>query len=810
MFKIKTSTKLAIIIMMIVNACLWTGISLRMMPDPQTTLLESRIRITELIGLNAGVFAQTNRIADFEKVVQSFLEKNQGIESVGVRSRGSDYRFCVGGHKEKWQNDSQASDQTAMDIFANGRQWGTVEILFRAEDPKLGLAHYLSFPNAFVLFVSSLTGLAAWLTFAQTFKYLDPSKVVPGRVRSALDSLSEGLVLLDPNWNIVHCNEAFSSMVAIPADDLFGTPISRFQWISCTGDIATTLPWVTSAYEQKKIIGELMQLEFGGEIQKYHVNSNPIGDGKGKCRGVLISFDNVTLLEKRKQDLAEMIDSLRLSRDEIQSQNEQLRFLASRDPLTTCYNRRSFWEFFEHYWANTQKDLLSLIMVDIDHFKSINDNYGHSKGDDVLRETGALLQHVVGNNGNVCRFGGEELVILLPKLGLDDALAVAEGLHQAFNRCQLAGLSITASIGVSNRKFGAMDSQHLLDQADQCLYVAKRNGRNQIVRFDTIDSASVIEVAENIETVNQDTSALKLSYTTAMALFSALAYHDQSVARHSIQLADVSLMLGRRRLDPSMLYLLEIAALLHEIGRLGSRVPMESEIDLCDMEWRESYLALQKLSCEVCRSALSSRILKQIVFEPNPEEMKQLGLSTKVIADFEECFRILNVVDHFLHHLQCSLAPAGQKFAEALTLTQLTCHPTASEWCGMLMEMQKDVQDLLVDKNLEDIVYDPETAGLLVASIEDLCLALTQKDISKLRHVVSRLKAESTGKNVTLVTDAVGELHKAMEQRGAEFDDLLEHIDHIFNLCRMTRTKVLETAEERSPRSKLIKKLTRL
>jgi hypothetical protein len=119
--------------------------------------------------------------------------------------------------------------------------------------------------------------------------------------------------------------------------------------------------------------------------------------------------------------------------------------------------------------------------------------------------------------------------------------------------------------------------------------------------------------------------------------------------------------------------------------------------------------------------------------------------------------------------------------------------------------MQEDIQGLLVDKNREDIVYDPETAGLLVASIEDLCLALTQKDISKLRHVVSRLKQESTGKNVTLVTDAVGELHKAMEQRGAEFDDLLEHIDHIFDLCRMTRTKVLETAEERHPRSKLIK-----
>jgi diguanylate cyclase (GGDEF)-like protein len=122
-------------------------------------------------------------------------------------------------------------------------------------------------------------------------------------------------------------------------------------------------------------------------------------------------------------------------------------------------------------------EFLNVIMFDLDHFKSINDTYGHSAGDSVLRATGDLARKVVGNKGVVCRYGGEEFAILLNNMSFIEAIEVANALQSAFAQGLNVGFDVTASLGISNGGFGAMDQQHLMDQADQCLYVAKRSGR---------------------------------------------------------------------------------------------------------------------------------------------------------------------------------------------------------------------------------------------------------------------------------------------------------------------------------------------
>ena len=127
-------------------------------------------------------------------------------------------------------------------------------------------------------------------------------------------------------------------------------------------------------------------------------------------------------------------------------------------------------------------------MIDIDHFKSINDDHGHATGDEVLQAVGKTLLNESRQSDIVCRYGGEEFSVLMRDTDLESAMAIAERFRQAIKSLEFENLSITVSVGVSSFSLGATDAHELIDQADQCLYAAKRNGRDQVVRFDHIES----------------------------------------------------------------------------------------------------------------------------------------------------------------------------------------------------------------------------------------------------------------------------------------------------------------------------------
>jgi diguanylate cyclase (GGDEF)-like protein len=136
-------------------------------------------------------------------------------------------------------------------------------------------------------------------------------------------------------------------------------------------------------------------------------------------------------------------------------------------------------------------------MVDIDYFKSVNDRFGHSAGDDVLRHVAATLRRLARDTDVVCRYGGEEFCVLMRDTDADAAVIAAERLRQAIATIQVPQLQfqVTASFGVSAIAFAARSPQELLDQADKSLYAAKKNGRNRVVRFDRVPSDLVVDHA---------------------------------------------------------------------------------------------------------------------------------------------------------------------------------------------------------------------------------------------------------------------------------------------------------------------------
>lgn len=172
--------------------------------------------------------------------------------------------------------------------------------------------------------------------------------------------------------------------------------------------------------------------------------------------------------------------------------NQQLLKLTHVDPLTEAINRRGMDEALDRAWrvAQREKTELSIVLLDIDHFKSYNDNYGHPQGDECLKTFSKLLQAQLFRPADLlARYGGEEFMIILPNTPVEGAKMLADRiildlaknkiLHDFSPTCD----HITASLGITSTRFGAKNVASLIEQTDKALYVAKESGRNQHICF---------------------------------------------------------------------------------------------------------------------------------------------------------------------------------------------------------------------------------------------------------------------------------------------------------------------------------------
>ena len=187
------------------------------------------------------------------------------------------------------------------------------------------------------------------------------------------------------------------------------------------------------------------------------------------------------------------------------SLQEKLRSQALSDPLTGLFNRRFFEQKLEEHSMNsaTSEQSLSLLMLDLDHFKRFNDNFGHDAGDFVLKEISALLKQSVSEDEIACRLGGEELAILLPHYSMEQATEFGQILCDAVRSMHLEhkGLSLGqlgVSIGVATYPKPASDTESLVKMADNALYMAKDMGRSRVVNYDEYSRhrAPVLEAVE--------------------------------------------------------------------------------------------------------------------------------------------------------------------------------------------------------------------------------------------------------------------------------------------------------------------------
>jgi diguanylate cyclase (GGDEF)-like protein/PAS domain S-box-containing protein len=286
------------------------------------------------------------------------------------------------------------------------------------------------------------------------------------RLNRILDNLFAYVALLDTNGVVQEVNKAPLDRAGYRREDVIGQYFYDAPWWNYDDEVRTQLIAAINAAKQGESSRYDVVVKMGDDLVPIDFLIAPIRDGYGQIIGLLPTAVDIT--ERKNLE------------DELQRQ-------AHLDYLTGLPNRRSFMEQTEVEMSRTQRydNTFSILMLDIDYFKQINDAHGHQAGDLVLKRLSMIFQEVLRNVDIAGRLGGEEFAIALPETGIEKAVEVAERLREIISSTEVslpAGLQIhfTVSIGIAALVDKNANIETLLYEADKALYRAKQTGRNKV------------------------------------------------------------------------------------------------------------------------------------------------------------------------------------------------------------------------------------------------------------------------------------------------------------------------------------------
>jgi diguanylate cyclase (GGDEF)-like protein/PAS domain S-box-containing protein len=322
-----------------------------------------------------------------------------------------------------------------------------------------------------------IIGIAGWTRDETARKRLE-REVVQSRnqLNHVLTEMSDGIAMFDSQGTLIYRNNQYGTLFPLTNDirrpgqhirDILREVMVTGEQVIPEGREEEWLEKIVTSMDQ--VSEEDVELFNGRWL---HLRTRPTADG-----AALVMVTDVTTIKQAETRLLAM--------------TEQLKMLATTDGLTGLTNRRAFDAALEMEIARSRRDgtPLSLLMIDVDHFKIYNDIYGHQGGDDVLKKMGASLRQAMRRPGDVAaRYGGEEFVAILPDTDEDGAFFIAESLRESIRSLGLphkgadAGI-VTVSVGLATTTAHdkGMTSSELLGQADRALYEAKAAGRNRVM-----------------------------------------------------------------------------------------------------------------------------------------------------------------------------------------------------------------------------------------------------------------------------------------------------------------------------------------
>ena len=351
--------------------------------------------------------------------------------------------------------------QTALVISSIGL-FIAIDILFQAGITPI--KHYTLSPAAL-----AVSGLLLSIAVFQ-YRILDLAPITRAMV---MDGIADVILIADDTGRLIEFNRAAvetfgldpasSTGMSIQAVHQLFTDMSRFEkGVSDAG------------------------INIKGADQNFEVSAKPVFFGEKHVVGTLLHLRNVTEHKRMEREIrhanAEMLDKIK----KIESLQIQLRDQAIRDPLTGLYNRRYLDEIIDHDFSLAQRTgALSFVMIDMDSFKSVNDSYGHQAGDTMLKALAVLLTEKTRKSDVVCRYGGEEFLIMMNGVSGQLEYDLVENIRIAFEslttRHDNIEIRVTLSAGVACYPDHGDEAWNIIRLADEAMYHAKSTGRNRVV-----------------------------------------------------------------------------------------------------------------------------------------------------------------------------------------------------------------------------------------------------------------------------------------------------------------------------------------
>jgi len=292
-----------------------------LVPDPRTPVLQGRAALSEAIAVNASDLVARGRLRDLEDSLRFVGQRNPTLRSIAVRRSDGIALASVGEHDRHWRPEVDGDPtgaQLTVPIWEGLRRWGQLEVRFEPLTPP-GWVGYAQSPRLHLVLFFCVAGFGlSYFYLRKTLRHLDPSQAVPPHVRSALDTLAEGLLVVDMRQHVVLANQAFATMVGRAPGELIGRRASELPWTDADGErvVPRDLPWVHALAEGRAQRNDMIHiLDHASERRTYQVNCSPVLGSGGKYGGVLISLDDVTQLEEHKTQLS-------LAKEEAESANQ--------------------------------------------------------------------------------------------------------------------------------------------------------------------------------------------------------------------------------------------------------------------------------------------------------------------------------------------------------------------------------------------------------------------------------------------------------------------------------------------------------
>jgi diguanylate cyclase (GGDEF)-like protein len=276
--------------------------------------------------------------------------------------------------------------------------------------------------------------------------------VIPVAYKMMVDAMQEGMIVLDLENHVLSYNPAALKFFGNPQPARVGMP---FDEVLAGWSAEAHASWTAGKLDFDVVLS-------GEAIRSYRLAVQDLVENHAESAGKMVIIYDITRQKQLESSLHEM---------------------AINDPLTGCFNRTHFLECAGKQFRQALRyhRPLSVAMIDLDHFKQVNDDFGHATGDRVLKRVVAACMATLRRSDIFARYGGEEFMVMMPETGASDALLVAERLREAISGQFLQGATVTASIGVAwLDPEEEIDLERLLERADQAQYRSKGLGRDRV------------------------------------------------------------------------------------------------------------------------------------------------------------------------------------------------------------------------------------------------------------------------------------------------------------------------------------------